>query len=237
MPDTALVLNDVRSKLYRQLGEPAADMPNSAGGVLDDNLQFAARKIIAEIAFVLTGEDAQMGELTTVADQQKYPVPDNVEVVHVYWGPSGISDIPTDPYARQFGNIPGSGLDGAFRGFYWHSDQVAADIRRKQIEQKWRWEVIAGFIYLYPVPTGVVPVKYLFYPTNGGVTDLDVRYELPLIYLAAFLSCDVMSNRARGHGTTFTQEGITEGDKALEWEGIGAKYWEKFRREMVEILY
>ena len=144
---------------------------------------------------------------------------------------------PIDPYARQFANIPNSGMDGARPGFYWHSDRVIVDQRRRQIADQWRWEVIAGNIYLYPVPTTAVTIRYLYYNATGSVTDLDTRHELPLLYLAAAHCCRVLANRFRGQGTTFTEEGIGQADSSGQWDTRFDHYMEEFKREMAEILY
>jgi len=238
MADTALVLSDVRTKLFEELGSPAQDLPDTGGGILDTNLEFAARRILRYLSYNGTGEDAKVGTFTTVADQQTYAVPADVVIQEVFWNPSGLSDVDIDPYARQFGQIPGSSLAAATgtRGYYWRSDQLIADMKEVQIESRYRWEVIDGSIYLYPVPTSALTIRYIYSSTAGGVTNLDIEHELALIYLSASYCARIFANRTRGAGQGFTQIGIQDANKSQEWDDLASRYWDLFQIELQELI-
>lgn len=237
MGDSILVPSILRGELYRELGEPAADMPNVLNGTLDDKLNSAARRVLAEIAFARDGKSARLGEFTTVANQQTYPVPDEREIVKIFWGPSSVvNEVAIDPFANQFGNIPGSSLAGVGTpGFIWQSDRVIGDIRRQQAQNRWSAMVLDGLIYLYPVPGAVGLVKYLYYMLTGALTDLTLRHRDAVLHLATALCCRVMANRLRGRGTTYTEEGINASDKSQDWLDNEARYMDDFRRDMAEI--
>lgn len=237
MADTPLVLATVRSALYRELGEPAADLPNVSGGVLEEKVRYAAKTISRQMGrSSASSEEAKLGTLTLVANQQTYTIPDDRDLVEVFWSPPVTEGLTSEPTTLVFPNIPTSSLGVGESGFYWESDRTIDRIRKRQVESTYQWTVIDGLLYLYPVPTAAGTLRYTYTNEIGDVTSLTVAHETAVLYIAAAECCRVMANRLRGRGNMVTSEGLVQASEASAWEAAEAKYRERGAVEIAELI-
>lgn len=237
MADTPLVLATVRTSLYRELGEPAADLPNVSGGVLEEKVRYAARLVSRRLGQSQVGsEEARLGTFTLVANQQTYTIPDNRTIIEVFWAPPVTEGLTVEPTTLVFPNIPTSSLGASEGGYFWESDRTIERIRKRQIESTYRWDVIDGLLYLYPVPTAAGTLRYLYSDEVGDITSLTVAHEAAVLFLAAAECSRVMANRLRGRGNMVTGEGLVQASEASAWEAMEAKYRDRAAVEVAELI-
>jgi len=229
MADTTIDLDEMRTKVFEELGSPKKDLPNTSGGIIDDKLTWGARRI-QKLAST-QGEDVLQDTLATTSGVKNYTIPDNRVVDQVFWGPVGSDVGPENFFSNQFANIPDSSLYGAYP-YYWRSDSYMDELAlASHLDAHYHWEVWNGEIWVSPTPTGAEVIIYTYWKTDAAVTDLDVMWEEALLYLACSKLCRTLANIYRGHVTPVRGEGFSSYEKTSEWEEKAKEYMDLYTEE------
>lgn len=234
MADTKLTLADMRTKVYQELGSPAYDLPNSEGGIIDNKLKLAARRVLRKIGF--SGE-VILDSITCTAGVTEYNIPDDREVVDVYWGPAKDNiSVQGSPFADEFSNIPNSSL-GGLSGVYWRSDALIAEMKAKQIrDAHYAYDIAFDKIVVTPAPTSGDSIYYTYVSSTALITDVDSTFEEPVLYLACSMCCSVLANAYRGKAVPIRADGLSAYEKTQEWDAKAVEYKTRYEEVLADLI-
>ena len=237
----SLSVTTIKNLVRKEAGSPA--LSDADEELVGSKVRFASGRVMVRLRTLQPATDrTKLLEVATTAGQQSYELtalPPGASIVEVHYGPAlpnsgarlfpgGSAFVDARPFsdARSPGAVP-----------YRRADRLIDQISRQQCEREYRWDFLAGKVYLDPIPTsdGAFFVVYRETPAEE-LTEVPDAAERAVVLFGAADLLRFLATRYRGVSVPTRGAASELFDKSTQYEESAVKLEAQAEQECLEIL-